>query len=171
MTDRTSSAMARLDDARASLGALIGIAVTGLVVSLLGVRAGGQYLLAPMGAAAVLLFAVPESPLARAYNVIVGNAASAAVGVLTVRWVSDPVLAAALACALAIAAMSLLGALHPPGGAVAMTAVIGGPMIAATGFWFVGVVVVNSIALLGAAAIWRRLPSGKPGQTSSLITK
>ncbi|SFD34787.1 CBS domain-containing membrane protein [Bosea sp. CRIB-10] len=80
---------------------------------------------APIGASAVLVFVVPASPLAQPWPVIGGNVISALVG-LAVGWaVPDLTIAAALAVVLAIAIMSLTRSLHPPGGAVALTAVLG----------------------------------------------
>ena len=81
---------------------------------------------APLGASAVLVFGVPASPLAQPWSVVVGNAASALVGILCVRWLDAPLLpTASLAVALAIGAMFLLRCLHPPGGAMALTMALG----------------------------------------------
>jgi CBS domain-containing membrane protein len=73
---------------RASIGALIGILVTGLVASLaLGGGTDVPLLIAPMGASAVLLFAVPTSPLAQPWSIICGNTVSALIGVTCARYV------------------------------------------------------------------------------------
>ncbi|WP_446741099.1 HPP family protein [Sphingomonas sp. H160509] len=50
-------------------------------------------LVAPMGASAVLIFAVPASPLAQPWSVIGGNVISAVVGVGIASMVSSPALA------------------------------------------------------------------------------
>ncbi|ATE66913.1 HPP family protein [Rhizorhabdus dicambivorans] len=119
-------------------GALIGIIATGLLVrGLIGTGAHMPLLIAPIGAAAVLLFAVPASPMAQPWAVIGGNLVSALVGVAVGRLGADPMLSAGLAVGGAIAAMALLRCLHPPGGAVALTAVVGGPAIHDLGFGFV----------------------------------
>ena len=100
---------------RASIGALIGILVTGAVAGLaLGGSPDVPLLIAPMGASAVLLFAVPTSPLAQPWSIIGGNTIAALIGVTCAHYVGDPVLAAALAVGLAIAAMMALQCLHPP---------------------------------------------------------
>ncbi|PWJ88222.1 HPP family protein [Mesorhizobium loti] len=57
-----------------------------------------------MGASAVLLFAVPASPLAQPWSIIGGNTISALVGVIVTQFVHEPVLATGIAVALAIAA-------------------------------------------------------------------
>ena len=144
---------------RASIGALIGILVTGAVAGLaLGGSPDVPLLIAPMGASAVLLFAVPTSPLAQPWSIIGGNTIAALIGVTCAHYVGDPVLAAALAVGLAIAAMMVLQCLHPPSGAVALTAVLGGPAIQAAGFGFViWPVMVNSLLLLLAALLFNNL--------------
>lgn len=145
--------------ALACLGALIGIALTGLICGYL-FGAGPQLplIVAPMGASAVLLFAVPASPLAQPWSIVGGNTISALVGVLTARVIGDPVIATGVAVALAIGAMSLLRCLHPPGGAAALTAVLGGPVVASWGLLFPLVpVALNSLVLLGLGLIFHKL--------------
>ena len=82
--------------------------------------------MAPLGASAVLVFAVPSSPLAQPWAVVGGNTVSALVGIACVHAVGSPELAAALAVGLAIALMFALRCLHPPGGASALLVALGG---------------------------------------------
>ena len=109
---------------RAGLGGLFGIAVTGVLARMFmgGEALAEPLLVAPLGASAVLLFAVPASPLTQPRAVIGGSILSALVGVTCAMFVPNALLAASLAVAASIALMSLLGCLHPPGGAVALTA-------------------------------------------------
>ncbi|MFX8373896.1 HPP family protein, partial [Acinetobacter baumannii] len=79
-----------------------------------------------MGASAVLLYAVPHGALSQPWAVLAGHAVSAVAGVAAARNISDPALAAAVAVGTAILAMHYLRAIHPPGGATALTAVVGG---------------------------------------------
>ncbi|PXA85874.1 HPP family protein [Nostoc sp. 3335mG] len=134
------------------LGALIGIGLTAWL-SAWALKAGGYLpvLVAPIGASAVLLFAVPSSPLAQPWSIVGGNMISALVGVAAAHAVPDPALAVAVAVAGAILAMSLCRCLHPPGGAAALTAVIGGPAVIAAGWHFPFVPVAFNSALLVAA--------------------
>lgn len=137
----------------ACLGALVGIAATGLLVrSLIGTNVELPLLVAPMGAAAVLLFAVPASPLAQPYAALVGNIVSAVVGVAAARLIPDQMVAAGVAVAGAIGAMTALRCLHPPGGAIALTAVFGGAAVKSAGYDFAIVPVGIDAALLVAAA-------------------
>lgn len=137
------------------LGALVGICLTGFVTSFfMGHDPHLPLIVAPVGASAVLLFAVPASPLAQPWSIVGGNMVSAFVGVTVATLVRDPAIAIGLAVALAILAMSLTRSLHPPGGAAALTAVIGGAAVARAGFWFPIVPVgINSalLVLLGIA--------------------
>lgn len=142
---------------RAMLGALFGIGTASLICRLwLGdVPIGLPFLVAPMGASAVLVFALPASPLAQPWPVIGGNLISASVGVAIYHLVPEPNLAAGLAVGLAIGVMALLRCLHPPGGAVALTAVIGGSAIHAAGFHYALVpVALNSAILVGLAWVF-----------------
>lgn len=138
---------------RAACGALLAIVLTGLASRLLlGPDAQLPALIAPMGASAVLLFAQPASPLAQPWSIVGGNVVSAAVGVASAQWIGDPMLAAAIAVAGAIAAMFALRCLHPPGGAIALSAVLGGPAVHAAGFSYLWApVALNSLLLLCVA--------------------
>jgi len=121
---------------RAVAGAGLGLLITALIVQLAGPGGGGPWLFAPLGASAVLVFALPASPLAQPWPIIGGNTVSALVGVCMIKLVPNPMLAAGLAVGGAILPMSLLRCLHPPGGATALSTVIGGPAILSAGFVF-----------------------------------
>lgn len=140
-----------------ALGAFVGLLGTALLCRW-GLGLEVHWLIAPMGASAVLLFAAPASPLAQPWSIVVGNGVSALMGVLSASLVADPALAAALAVMLAIAAMFLTRSLHPPGGAVALTAVIGGEGIRQLGVGYVLLpVMLNSLLLLLLALCYNRL--------------
>jgi len=141
------------------LGALVGIGATALVgVLAIGFEPMLPMIMAPAGASAVLLFAVPASPLAQPWSIVGGNTVSALVGIAVAAVVDQPVLAAGLACSLAIAAMSLARCLHPPGGAVALTAVVGGPAVVDAGLGFALVpVALNSVVLVALGLAFHRL--------------
>lgn len=155
----------RIDDVwRSGLGALVGLAFAGLAarVATGGDLALGPLLIGPFGATAVLLFAAPASPLAQPRAVLGGNVVSAAVGVACAQFLPDPYLAAAAAVALSIMVMTLLGCLHPPGGAMALTAVLGGPAVAELGYGFVLVPGLLCSALLVVSAMVLNRLMGRP---------
>ena len=140
-----------------AVGALIGLFCTEWV----GRHALGSanpWFIAPMGASAVLLFAAPASPLAQPWSIMAGNFVSALIGVFCAQSIADPGVAAATAAALAIATMFWLRCLHPPSGAVALTAVLGGPQVAALGYGFaLWPVALNSAILLSIAVVFNGL--------------
>ena len=115
----TADARERL---RVVVGAAMGILMAGLVMRWSGVD---PWLIAPMGATAVLVFAVPGSPMAQPWAVVAGNSLSALVGLACVHLFRRPELAAAVAVGSAIGLMMLLRCLHPPGGACALLCALG----------------------------------------------
>ena len=141
----------------ACVGAAIGLLVTAWF-SRMAFGDVNPWFIAPMGASAVLLFAVPASPLAQPWSIFGGNLVSALVGVTCAMFIPDPAAAAAFAVALSIGVMFLLRCLHPPGGAVAFTAVLGGPAVTALGYGFaLSPVAVNSLFLVLAGLMFNNL--------------
>jgi CBS domain-containing membrane protein len=143
----------------ACLGALAGITLTGLICGLFfGQGPHIPLIVAPMGASAVLLFAVPASPLAQPWSIIGGNTISAFMGVLAAHFIPNPVMAIGVGVSLAIAAMSLTRCLHPPGGAAALTALIGGPAVTSAGFLFpLFPVCLNSVILVALGIAFHKI--------------
>lgn len=119
-----------------------------------------------MGASAVLLFAVPHGPLSQPWPVCGGHVLSAIIGVACARWIAPTALAGACAVGLAIGAMIQCRCIHPPGGATALAAVIGGAAIRDRGFDFVWCpVALNALVMVILAVAvnfpfrWRRYPA------------
>ena len=113
---------------RVAVGATLGIFLTALVCTTVAAEYAAiwPWLIAPMGASAVLVFGVPASPLAQPWAVVGGNTLSALVGIACVRWLGGTELAAALSVGAAIGLMLALRCLHPPGGASALLVVLTG---------------------------------------------
>ncbi len=105
---------------RVLLGACLGILFAG-VLSHAALGPDLPWLIAPLGASAVLVFGLPASPLAQPWAVVGGNTVSALVGIGCMHWLAlpAPVLAAATVT-LAIGTMFTLRCLHPPGGSTAL---------------------------------------------------
>jgi CBS domain-containing membrane protein len=115
-----------------------------------------------MGASAVLLFAVPASPMAQPWPIIGGNTISALVGFAVGQAIGHGALACGLGVGLAIAAMSVTRSLHPPGGAAALTGVIGGSLVDSAGWWFpLAPVALDAVLLVAVGLLFHRL-SGHP---------
>lgn len=109
---------------RVVLGAGLGIALAA-ALSQAAMAPGLPWLVAPLGASAVLVFGLPASPLAQPWAVVGGNTVSALLGIACMAWLPLPPLAvAAVAVALAIGGMFLLRCLHPPGGAASLLMVL-----------------------------------------------
>ena len=155
---------------RAGIGALIGISLCALVVSF-GVSLGvsSLYLIAPLGATAVLVFCVPNSPLAQPWSAIVGNVTAALVALLVIQVVPDP-WSVGIAVGAAITAMMFVRALHPPGGAVALlTALDPIPALEAGPLFALMPVGLTTAALVLAAIAYNRAtgrvyPFRQPGK-------
>ena len=113
-------------------------------------------LLASMGAAAVIMFSAPHSPMATYRAFLLGNLLSALVGVSYYQWLGGGILVGPLAVATAIAVMHLFKCAHPPGGATALVAVIGGEAIHALGYWYVLAPVALNISLFAGVVWWHR---------------
>ncbi|MDP1790665.1 MAG: HPP family protein [Methylibium sp.] len=140
--------------ARAALGAALGLLLTGLLSRWVAAQWPGvamPWLVAPLGASAVLVFAVPASPLAQPWSVVGGNTISALIGIACAHLIPDPAWAAAIAVGLAIGAMFALRCLHPPGGAMALLTALSG--VGSFGFaWFPAC--FNSVLLVLAGAVY-----------------
>ena len=114
----------------------------------------GPWLVAPLGATTVLVFAAPAGPMSQPWAAVGGNTVSALVGIACVLTIREPLpVVAAASVSLAIAAMLALRCLHPPGGAVALTtALLGVDDLSFALF----PVAVNTLLLVLAGIAWHR---------------
>jgi CBS domain-containing membrane protein len=116
------------------------------------------WLVAPMGASAVLLFAVPASPMAQPWPIIGGNSLSALVGFAVGQALGHGAIACGIGVGLAIGVMSATRSLHPPGGAAALTGVIGGSLVDSAGWWFpLAPVALDAVLLVAVGWAFHRL--------------
>ncbi len=163
-----------------AIGAAIGMVLVLLIMSALFDAHTAVIIIPSMGASAVLVFAMPHSPFSQPWSVLAGNVFSAVVGVCCYRWIAHPSMAASFAVGLAVAVMHLTRSMHPPGGATALAAVIGGPAIHDLGFYYAFCpTAVNCLLVLFAGVLfnsffaWRRYPAslmrytGKPRKDRS----
>ena len=149
-----------------ALGAFLGIALIFYSSAYFLQGASSYLIVASMGASAVLLFAVPHGPLSQPWPLIGGHLISAAIGVSSAKFVPDIFIAAPLAVGLAVAAMYYCHCIHPPGGATALSAVVGSTAVHELGYQFIVTpVLINVIAILSVAIVfnyvfkWRRYPA------------
>jgi len=109
-------------------------------------------ILASTGASAILLFALPHAQVSEPWNLVGGHLVSALVGVSCAKLISSALLASSLTIPLAMFAMHILRCMHPPGGATAITAVVGGEHVHELGYAFIVMpVFFNAIILLSIA--------------------
>lgn len=119
------------------IGAFLGIAAVGVINERLIGGTGLIMIIGSFGASAVLIYGAVKSPLAQPRNLLGGHVLSALVGVASYQLFSPNLwLAGAAAVATAIALMHATKTLHPPGGATALIAVIGGDRVHALGYLY-----------------------------------
>lgn len=135
---------------------------------------GTKLMVTSMSASAVLLFAVPHGPMSQPWSVLGGHVVSALIGVTAAGWIESTVVASALAVSLSILAMHYLNCLHPPGGATALVAVLGGSAVQEMGYIYIlSPVLSNALILLTVAVLfnypfnWRRYPQAWRKQTAA----
>ncbi|EAW07099.1 HPP family protein [Aspergillus clavatus NRRL 1] len=115
--------------------------------------------IASLAATAILDYQTIQSPLAQPRSSIIGHVLAAIVGVgitklfmlrsdfESLRWIAGAVCTAA-----ASTAMGLTNTVHPPGGATAMLAAVDSTIIA-MGWFFVPLVLIGSLLMLGTALV------------------
>lgn len=118
------------------------------------------------GAAAVLQFALIDSPFAQPRNAILGQVIASAIGVgiaklfaLNPHAEALPELSAPLACAIVTAVMVLTNTSHPPAGATAVLAVTEG---AGMGWWLIPVVILESTLMVAVACLINNIQQRYP---------
>jgi len=158
--------VSRKEKLLSGLGGLLAIFLVTLVSQNVLHLTGSAMLIASMGASAVLLFAVPHGALSQPWPVIAGHGLSALIGVICAKYITFVPLAAAVAVGVSISVMHQCKCIHPPGGATALTAVIGGVGVSSLGYSFVWCpVLLNALIMVALAVIfnfflpWRRYPA------------
>jgi CBS-domain-containing membrane protein len=137
------------------LGAMIGIGICGYLSAMYFEPRDLTLLIGSFGASAVLVYGAVKSPLAQPRNLTGGHIVSGLVGVACYQLFGQTIwIASAMAVSCAIVAMLATKTLHPPGGATALIAVIGGAKIHSLGFLYAfipagsGALVLLIVALL-----------------------
>ncbi|MDX3774193.1 HPP family protein [Chromatiaceae bacterium AAb-1] len=149
---------------KVALAAFIALFVVTLTSQQLADTTSTIILLASMGASSVLLFGLPNSPLAKPWSFAAGHLISALVGICCAHWFSDLALMAAATIGICLFMMYLFECMHPPGGATALV-----PVIASTeqllGYDFLLYpVALNVLVMLAVSLILNRLLLKRPVQ-------
>lgn len=149
-----------------ALGGFFGIAVVFWISHAVLGDANSPLMVLSMGSTAVMLFAVPHGALSQPWPLLGGHLVAALIGIACLLYVPAPMLAASLAAGLSIGAMHYLRCIHPPAGATALAAALGGESVRAMGFSFVLAPVMLNVFIILLAAIafnalfpWRRYPA------------
>jgi CBS-domain-containing membrane protein len=137
------------------LGSAIGIGICGFLSSAYFEPRDLSLLIGSFGASAVLVYSAVKSPLAQPRNLVGGHVLSGLVGVACYQLFGGTIwIASAMAVSLAIVTMLATKTLHPPGGATALIAVIGGVKVHNLGFFYAflpagaGALILLIVALL-----------------------
>lgn len=118
-----------------------------------GVSTAYPFLVASMGASAVIVFIIPNSPLAQPWPLVGGHMASAVIGIACAQLFADTVFAAACASGASVLTMLLLRCLHPPGAATALAPIMAGAPLTSLGYGFVLMPVGINVAIMLLMAI------------------
>jgi CBS-domain-containing membrane protein len=145
------------------IGSFLGLAAVAFIHYKILDQTGLMLVIGSFGASAVLIYGAIRSPLAQPRNLLGGHILSAIIGVTTVQLLGGELwLAAAVAVSTSIAVMHLTGTLHPPGGATALIAVIGGESVHNLGYLYVLMpTALGAIVMLIIALIINNIPKNR----------
>lgn len=142
---------------RAAVGACLGILATALLSQQLFGTDATLHLLGPLGASAVLLFAVSTGALAQPWSIIGSYLIAALVALSSVHVLGNTVAAASVAVLSSIVIMCVLRCLHPPGAAIAISIVVSKHDLSALGLHVLLPVMFNAGCLLLIALVYNNL--------------
>jgi CBS domain-containing membrane protein len=142
---------------RAAIGACLGLFVSAVFCrELFGIDIT-LHLLGPVGASAVLLFAVSTGALAQPWSILGSYLIAALVALLCIRLFGNTITAASVAVCSAILLMCVCRCLHPPAAAVAICIVTSKNELSAMGLHVLGPVMLNAACLLAGALVYNNL--------------
>ena len=133
----------------------------GASIAVLGAFPLHYWMLAPMGASAIILFGMSHSPVAQPWPVIGGYLFACCAGLMCAALIGTPWVAAGAAVAASLWLMARLNCIHPPGGALALLIVLDQKTYASSAAQTLAVVAVNVGLLLLSAAIFNNLIPGR----------
>jgi CBS-domain-containing membrane protein len=142
-----------------ALAACIALLTVGTVSQhLIASTAVASFLIASMGASALLLFVIPSSPLSQPWSLFGGHMVSGLIGVSCALFIPDIVIASAVSVTVAIITMMYLRCLHPPGGATALIPILMADEVQTIGYQFLFTpIAINTLILLLLSLLINRL--------------
>lgn len=148
-------ALSSAERRRSVWGALLGTGLCGLLLHAMPV--GSHWLIAPVGASAIILYGLSHSPLAQPWSVIGSYLAATVAALASSALIPVPQIAAAVAVAGSLWLMARLNCIHPPGGALALFLVLDGPYTSPKMGLTLGLVSLNVVVLLLSAVVVNNL--------------
>jgi len=156
---------------RAAIGMAMGTLLSVWVCSLVFGIEVAQHLIGPLGASAVLLFAVSSGALAQPWSILGGYLSAALVSLLMAHLLGRTLGSACLAAGLAVVLMCWLRCLHPPAGALALTLVLADPATIAMDWKALGPVMLGAATMLLCALAYNNLTRVRyPKRASEPVT-
>ncbi|CAN7518595.1 HPP family protein [Pseudomonas sp. LjRoot277] len=116
-----------------------------------------QHLIGPLGASAVLLFAVSSGALAQPWSILGGYLSAGVVSLLVAHVLGRTLGSACLAAGMALILMCWLRCLHPPAGALALLLVLADPATIALDWKALGPVMLSGSTMLLSALAYNNL--------------
>ena len=162
------SAIPLTERLKVALAAFIALFIVTYTSMQLADMASTAVLLASMGASSVLLFGLPNSPLAKPWSFVGGHLISATIGLLCSHLFTDLALMAAVTIGCVLFVMYLFECMHPPGGATALVPVIASSNTALGYDFLLYPVALNVFVMLAVALLlqkfWLKQGLQKPSQ-------
>lgn len=172
-------ALSAAERRRSAWGALLGMALSALLLHAMPV--GSHWLIAPVGGSAIILYALPHSPVAQPWPVVGSYLLATLAALTSSALIPYPQLAAAVAVASSIWLMARFNCIHPPGGALALLLVLEGAAAIDAMLLTLGLIALNVVVMLAAAVLvnnfllGRRYPysltpvAGNPHRTGDAV--
>lgn len=147
--------LSRAERWRSTIGALLGVAFCAF--TLYTIPVSSHWLIAPVGASAVVLFTLPHSPLAQPWSIMGSYFFATIAALISLAFISQPQLAAAVAVAATIWLMARFNCIHPSGGAIALFVALDGPYATQRIAPTLALVALNGAAILIASVLINNL--------------
>ena len=137
----------------AACACFISLGTAAYFTQLLELNEAAPILIASMGASAVILFIIPNSPLAQPWPFVGGHLISAIIGIASTQIISDVATSGAVAVSVSVLLMLFLRCLHPPGAATALAPTMMGQSLTSLGYGFVLLPVAINVSIMLLLAI------------------
>ncbi|MHC8394948.1 HPP family protein [Pseudomonas sp. LB3P93] len=142
---------------RAAIGMSLGTMLSVWICAQVFGMEVAQHLIGPLGASAVLLFAVSSGALAQPWSILGGYLSAGVISLLIAHVLGRTLGSACLAAGMALVLMCWLRCLHPPAGALALLLVLADPATIALDWKALGPVMLGASTMLLSALAYNNL--------------